>query len=416
MISSLLTCKFTGYKKVVFLGAAILIDTLFVYFCPIKQILFRSIFLIVVSFLITKLLHKDSFHVVIFFILLSNYIFVISDMISGNLLSLIYKTNNENIISIELSLFVFSKIIDFVLVLLCILFFKKIYFSISTKYLISIDLIIGFFIVIMILFMEVNGMLQNKNPDYSVQIVKISIYFLLMSVLIIYLFGEICFFYQKEQQRYALDLKNKVLEQQLAFQETSESDLKKIRHDIKNNLANILQLLNENHIEESVKYIYSITSALEATKPAVHCGNNYLDAILNYEIILCKSNNIDAKFEVDNIPDLNIDPMNLSSIFSNILNNAVEANLKLIESERYILLKMFCYKNYLSAIVKNPYKHTITENDGTFKTDKKDKLHHGYGLKSAKSSVERYGGTFKYSYKNNVFTSMIMLPLNTEHK
>ena len=100
-----------------------------------------------------------------------------------------------------------------------------------------------------------------------------------MSVFVIYLFGEICLFYQKERQRYSLDLKNKVLEQQLAFQETSASNIKKIRHDIKNNLANISYLLNENHIEESVKYINAITSALEATKSVIHCGNKHLDAM-----------------------------------------------------------------------------------------------------------------------------------------
>ncbi|WP_161567190.1 sensor histidine kinase [Acidilutibacter cellobiosedens] len=211
---------------------------------------------------------------------------------------------------------------------------------------------------------------------------------------------------------YALKLKNKALKDQLAFQEASASELKKIRHDIKNNLANISYLLKENHIEESVGYINAITSTLESTKSIIHCGNNYLDSILNYEMTLCKNNNIDACFEIDNIPKLNIAPTDLSSIISNVLNNAVEANLKLTESERYISLKIFCYKNYLSIIVKNPYKHILIEDNGTLITNKKDKFYHGYGLKSVESSVKRYRGNFKYSYENNIFMSMIILPLN----
>lgn len=233
-----------------------------------------------------------------------------------------------------------------------------------------------------------------------------------MSVLIIYLFGEICLLFQKEQERYALGLKNKVLEQQLAFQETSMSELKKIRHDITNNLANIFYLLKENHIEESIQYINEITSTLEVTKSVIRCGNKYLDSILNYEIALCKRNNIDAQFEVDNIQELDIAPSDLSSIISNVLNNAVEANLRLKETERYLSLKIFCYKNYLSVIVKNPYKHTLIETNGILSTNKKDTLYHGYGLKSVKSSVSHYGGNFKYSYKDNIFTAMIMLPIN----
>jgi len=85
--------------------------------------------------------------------------------------------------------------------------------------------------------------------------------------------------------------------------------------------------------------------------------------------------------------------------------------LTLNEADRYISLKMFCYKNYLSVIVKNPYNHTINEKDGLLITNKKDKSFHGYGVKSIRSSVDRYGGIFKYSYKDNVFTVMIMLPI-----
>ena len=133
----------------------------------------------------------------------------------------------------------------------------------------------------------------------------------------------------------------------------------------------------------------SILSNLEATKPTIHCGNNYLDAILNYEITICKKNKIDTRFEINSIPEINVEPSDLSSIFSNILNNAVEANLKLNDYERFISLKMFCYKNYLSAIIKNPYKNSIIESDGIFITDKSDKIYHGYGIKSVKSSVER---------------------------
>jgi sensor histidine kinase regulating citrate/malate metabolism len=227
----------------------------------------------------------------------------------------------------------------------------------------------------------------------------------------IYLFGRICLFYQKEKQMYALKLKNKALKDQLAFQEASASELKKIRHDIKNNLANISYLLKENHIEESVGYINAITSTLESTKSIIHCGNNYLDSILNYEMTLCKNNNIDACFEIDNIPKLNIAPTDLSSIISNVLNNAVEANLKLTESERYISLKIFCYKNYLSIIVKNPYKHILIEDNGTLITNKKDKFYHGYGLKSIKYVAQKYGGSVSVQASNNWFDLKILIPM-----
>ncbi|WP_077610049.1 sensor histidine kinase [Clostridium sp. Marseille-P2415] len=414
MINKVLICKFTGKKKVLLLSTAILIDSLFVYICPIELTILRILTFTIFSFILIHVLFNNNYLIKIFFVFLNNYIFLVSDMIAGNLLSWIYEINVDYLISKSLSLFLLSKIIAFLLVLSLIRIFKKINLNISINYWITMNFIMVIFIVLMNFFMTISSTLQKKNSHYTVQIVRISLLFLIMSVIVIYLFGEICFFYQKEQHRYALKLRNKELEQQLAFQESSASDLRKIRHDIKNNLANISYLLKENHIEESVKYINAITSTLEATKSVIHCGNNYIDSIINYEILLCKRNRINIQFEVDNIPDLNIKPTDISSIISNILNNAIEANSKLTESERYIGLKIFCYKNYLTMIVKNPYKHILFESDGILTTNKKDSIYHGYGLKIVKSSVNQYGGTFQYSHDNDVFAAKIILPLSQD--
>ncbi|MDU4750896.1 MAG: ATP-binding protein, partial [Clostridium butyricum] len=186
-------------------------------------------------------------------------------------------------------------------------------------------------------------------------------------------------------------------------------------HDINNNLANISQLLKDNHINESLEYIHAITETLDTTKSVINSGNNYLDAIINYEIAICKKNQINFQLKIDSIPQLNISPTDLSSVISNLLNNAIEANLNLEKCARYISLKIFCYKNYLSIIVENPYKNKLIKDGLILKTTKIDNGYHGYGLKLIRSSVEKYNGVFKYNYKNNIFTSVIMLPLNTNN-
>jgi len=414
MINKVLICKFNGKKKILLLNTAVIIDSMFVYNCPIENTILRILIFTIFSFILIHILFNNNYLINIFFVLLNNYIILVSDMIAGNLLSWIYKINVEYLVSKALTLFLLSKIIAFLLVLSLIQIFKKINLNISINYWITMNFIMGIFIVLINFLMTISSTLQAENSQYAVQIVRISLLFLIMSIIVIYLFGEICFFYQKEQHRYALKLRNKELEQQLAFQESSASDLRKIRHDIKSNLANISYLLKEKHIEESVIYINAITSSLETTKSVIHCGNNYIDSIINYEISLCKRTKINIQFEVDNVPDLNIKPTDISSIISNILNNAIEANLKLIESERFIDLKIFCYKNYLTLIVKNPYKHILLESNGILATNKKDNLYHGYGLKIVKSSVNQYGGTFQYSHDHGVFTVKIILPLSQD--
>ncbi|MFD1904180.1 GHKL domain-containing protein [Paenibacillus rhizoplanae] len=81
--------------------------------------------------------------------------------------------------------------------------------------------------------------------------------------------------------------------------------------------------------------------------------------------------NIDVRFEIETIPELSIPPTDLSSIISNLLNNSIEANLKVLERERYVQMKMFCYKNYLTIVVENPYNHKLTPAGGLLRTSKK---------------------------------------------
>lgn len=417
MINRLLHGRVQSVKKMILLSIAILTDTLFVQFSPSIPPIFKPVMFIVISTAIVQLLYSDSIFIKFFFVLSANYIFLICDIVTGNFLSLIYKTDVEELIFSTADpnrIFAFlSKAIAFIIFGLFIRFFKKIDLSTSKKYWLIMNLVLIIFIVLINFFMAINSTLQQDNFYYSIQIFKISICFLIMTFLVIYLFGEICLFYQKEQLKYALELKNKMLEQQIRFQETSTEDFKKIRHDIKNNLTHISYLLKENHIEDSVRYIEAITDTLNSTKSVIHCGNKYMDAIMNYGVALCKKNNVKIQFEVANIPDLEVIPTDLSSIISNILDNAVEANLRMSESERYLSLKVFCYKNYLSVIVKNPYKHTLIKSKEFLLTDKQDKIHHGYGLKSIKSSVEKYGGSFKFTTLNQVFTSIVILPIHS---
>lgn len=419
LINSLLNCKFKENKKKLWLICAIIIDYLFAEVCMHTYITVNPAVFIIISLIIIEYLYEDSIFIKLFFILLNNYILLISDIISVNLFSLIYKIHIDKIIFFmsdsAISFSLLSKAIAILLVYLYILFFKKINLCIPIKNWVLIDIIVAVSIIVINFNMNINDILQQQNLYYSFYILLISICILGITTLTIYLFGQICSFYEEKYQIYNLNFKNEALKKQLDYQNVTANNLKKIRHDINNNLANISQLLKDNHIEESLEYINAITKTLEATKSVVNSGNNYVDAIINYEIAMCKKNKIRSQFKVDSIPQLDISPTDLSSILSNILTNSIEANLNLEYCDRYISLKIFCYKNYLSIIAENPYKNILIKDELMLKTTKMDNGYHGYGLKIIKSSVEKYNGVFKYTYKNNIFTSIVMLPLSTNN-
>ncbi len=412
MVYNMLSCKFNGSKRWGIISTAIIMDSLFVHFCPISSMLVRIILFFVVSFTIISIIFNGRIYLKSLFILLSNYILLISDIIAGNLISYISRDNIEEILNNTiLALPVLSKFVSLVLVLLSIHFFKKIKLEISKSYWIILNCIIALFIMLLIFIMQINSLLQEESNIFSIYIFWVSIGFLVMSLLVIYFFIEICNFYEIEKKNTILNLKTKAFEQQIAHQKTETMDLKKIRHDINKNLAIISSLLKQNNISDSIGYINSITLALEETKPIVNSGNNLIDAILNYKIAVCKKNHIKLQISIDNLPELNIEPIDLAAIVSNILDNAIEANANISLSDRFISIKIFCYKNYLSIVVKNPYCSEILRENDLIKTNKLDTLFHGYGMRSVKSSAEKYLGFFKFFTENNIFTATVMLPI-----
>ena len=137
MVNSLLNYKFTKCKKNTFIIWAIFIDYLFAEIYTNLSTKVTPILFILISLIIIEFFYKDNIFIKAFFILLCNYILLISDIVSGNIFSLIYKIHIDKFIffisdsSILFSLL--SKFIAIILVYLYILFFKKIMFCNKKK-------------------------------------------------------------------------------------------------------------------------------------------------------------------------------------------------------------------------------------------------------------------------------------------
>lgn len=414
LINCAMSSRFSGTKKTFAIVLAILINAAFIQYVPDFPITARFLLYFIFSLILSQIIYTGKIFIKAFFILVANYIILISDIIAGNFASYLIKINIQNILNVSITSFAFSilaKLLSVILLMIFIYYFQKIKFEIPQRYWIIMDVIVLFLAIILQFIMEISPILQEESSEYSIYIFGISIGFLIISGLVIFFFGEICFYHEKQKENYILSMRNHSLEQQLNYHESATADLKRVRHDINKNLTNISYLLKQNNINDSVAYIDAITKALEGTKSIVNCGNDIIDAILNYKIAVCKLHNLDIRIDIDHIPHLSIDPIDLTAILANILDNAIEA-LDIMETgERYISGRIFCYKNYLSIVVKNPYFHQLIMENNKIDTHKADKLHHGYGLASIRSSAEKYGGSFKIYTENSIFSAVVMLPI-----
>lgn len=182
-----------------------------------------------------------------------------------------------------------------------------------------------------------------------------------------------------------------------------------IRHDIRNHLSVIGVLIDSGDIEGAKKYIDEITEEIDKAKAPVHTGSGVLDALLYRKYSKAVSRNI--KTEIEFLSDLTgcgIRDYDICSIFSNILDNAIEASVRLIDNRRHIALTVKDQMNMICIFCENNYAD-LKYSGGNIVTIKDDKVAHGIGLKRISHLASKYGGTVDINTDNNVFTISVLL-------
>ena len=103
-------------------------------------------------------------------------------------------------------------------------------------------------------------------------------------------------------------------------------------------------------------------------------------------------------------------PTDISVLFGNILDNAIEGTSKIENADkRLIHLSLSKQKSFVRIRVENCCEDDIRFVNG-LPTTKKDARYHGYGMKSIQSIVEKYDGSMAVKVVDGWFELRILLP------
>ena len=147
----------------------------------------------------------------------------------------------------------------------------------------------------------------------------------------------------------------------------------------------------------------------------VKTNNEALDLILTEKSLFCEKRKIKLNCMAD-CTNLNyISTTDLYSMFTNIIDNAIDAVSKIQDTEkRNINLIIKNVNHFVSIVVSNYYEGEIKRGkDGLIETTKGNKDFHGYGLKSIRYIVDKYHGDIDISYSDHIFTLSILFPAKT---
>ena len=213
------------------------------------------------------------------------------------------------------------------------------------------------------------------------------------------------------QIRFEKDTLHNIMEMQYKNYQLSKENIDMVNqkyHDLKHQI-NLLK--TQAYVRKSTSYLEKMEREIRVYETQNKTGNQILDAVLTNKAMICQNKEIELKFIVDGGALSFMEDMDVSALFGNMLDNAIESAEKQQEKQkRLIWLYVTKEKQFVRIRTENYCDEKIRFKNGMPVTTKKDRRLHGYGMKSIKSTVEKYHGSVVAAQENNWFELKILLP------
>jgi len=183
------------------------------------------------------------------------------------------------------------------------------------------------------------------------------------------------------------------------------------RHDYHNHIQTMKAHLALNQIKELEEYLGKLDTDLSNVDTIIKSGNVMVDAILNSKLSLAHTRGIAVNAKATVPSSLKISEIDLCVIIGNLLDNAMEACMKLSsESDRFLRVYIGILKEQLYISVTNSVGGEIKKR-GKIYLSTKGSSTHGFGLMRIDRIVNKYHGYVNRQNEEGVFATEIMLPL-----
>lgn len=205
-------------------------------------------------------------------------------------------------------------------------------------------------------------------------------------------------------------LKEQIKEQEyqmLYYQqvEAHQEEIRRLRHDMKNQLAGIYGYLNSGKVDNAKQCVSNFFKQIEVTEQKIFTANPVLNTILNIKLNNMQKQRIGHQFEITVPEELDITGNDLSILLGNLLDNAMEACEKIESNKKEIKLLIRYYNRSMIIQCGNSCDKRVTG----FDTDKEDSENHGFGMVSIQKIIEKYNGEIECFSEEKWFSIQINL-------
>jgi hypothetical protein len=377
---------------------------------------FNLLFSFLFSLLIFSIFYRGTFLKKLLVLIIFNAIYAISEIViifliySGFQVSLEQAKNYD---FYRLIAMFFTKIGLFIIIKFLIRFIKK---TNAQKIPLNYWLLLMIVPIVTSVAMFSGVTLINKLDVSVVNPYVISISFvglLFTNIIVFYLFESIL---ASEEIKYSLNAVQAQMELQAKYYneiEENQNETRRIWHDMKHHINYIGLMLKDNNTHAAKDYLVNLESTTDSLIMPINSGNKIIDAILSQKYANAKRKNIEIKFDIHLLEEVNIETQDLCVILSNALDNAIEACEKITDEriKKEIGIFVGSERSFLKVRVINPIVSQPIMKNNELITTKLDEKNHGIGLKSIKKITEKYNGAMTIKTDENGFDLLLLLNL-----
>lgn len=249
-------------------------------------------------------------------------------------------------------------------------------------------------------------LLQHEltNKDY--------LFLLLDGVFVIiinlYLFYLLDTFSENKELKYKILLYEKLAQEKYDYYaKQMENNKKALRviHDIRKHIR-VLEGLNQTNISTQLKgYTDSFEEMIEPLLVKQYTNSAIFNILIKDKIEYCERNSIQFKIDIGPVDMQFMKPIDITTLFGNILDNAVEACEK--SEKKEIQLKMYPFNGLCYVELSNTYEKEVYRNSHGRPISLKGE-HHGIGLVNVEKVLHEYNGEIQYIVTQELFTVELM--------
>lgn len=288
----------------------------------------------------------------------------------------------------------------------------------------------GLTLAISIFFLLLGALVQWQNGTGTVGM-RMGAMLVLLVLLVTY-YVSMYLYMRKQSVKASRSQEESQKQEAQVYLEHVENNYQRTRelwHDLKNHINLMSLLLQDGKYEELKDYLCIFNEDVDSLTLPVKSGNLIVDALLADKLGKAKREQTEVYLDLCDLTGLKLQPDEICGLFGNLLDNALEANQRLREGRSLEVTCKELEESYYIR-VRNPVSGAVIrklQQDEkmassvqdrkrgqaflqTNKTDLRNQVGHGLGLRSAERIVHGCGGEMVVDSGEKYFTVVVRLP------